>query len=64
MRRDGDPPALPHTHALQAAVHPGDEAAQTHLADEGLASVMTADPEKETNKKKEREREGGKHALI
>lgn len=42
VRRDGDPPALVDTHALQAAIHPGDESPQAHLADEGLASVMAA----------------------
>lgn len=43
VRRDGDPPALIDTHALQAAIHPSDESTQAHLADEGLPSVMAAD---------------------
>ena len=43
VRRDCDPPALIDTHALKAAVHPGDESAQADLADEGFASVMTVD---------------------
>lgn len=43
VRGDRDPPALVDAHSLEAAVHPGDESAQAHLADEGLASVMAAD---------------------
>lgn len=43
VRRDGDPPALIHTHAQETPVHPGDESAQAHLADEGFASVMAAE---------------------
>lgn len=48
VRRDGDPTVLVDAHALQAAIHPGDEATQAHLADEGLPSVMAA----ETNEQK------------
>lgn len=43
VRGDCDPPAFIHTHALKTAVHPRDEPAQAHLADEGSASVMAAD---------------------
>lgn len=39
--RDYYPPALIDTHALKTSVHPCDESAQAHLADERLASVMT-----------------------
>lgn len=56
VRRDGDPPALPHTHALKAAVHAGDEPAQTHLADEGLASVMAVMDQPEPAKHKRGEK--------
>lgn len=50
--RDGDPPAFTDTHALKTSVHPGDESTQTHLADEGFASVMAAE-DKQTNKQKQ-----------
>lgn len=42
VRGDCDPPAFVDTHAPKAAVHPCDESAQAHLADERFASVMTA----------------------
>lgn len=57
MWRDGDPPAFTDTHALKTTVHPGDESTQTHLADEGLASVMAVDQEKQTNKEREKSRQ-------
>ena len=47
MGGDGDLSALVDAHPLKAAVHPHDETAQAHLADEGFASVMTADSEEE-----------------
>lgn len=47
VRRDGDPTALVDAHALQAAVHPSDEATKAHLADEGLSSVMAAETHKQ-----------------
>lgn len=43
MRGDCDPPALVDTHALETPVHPCDESAQAHLADEGFATVMAAE---------------------
>lgn len=52
VRGDGDPPALVNAHSLKPAVHPGDESAQTHLADEGLAPVMAADGRKKKPRKK------------
>ena len=42
---DGDPPFLIDTHALNAAVHPSDQSAKAHLADEGLASVIAVNRE-------------------
>lgn len=44
---DSDPPALVDTHALQTPVHPCDEFAQTHLTDEGFASIIAAQQEVE-----------------
>lgn len=49
MRGDGDPPALVDAHALEAAVHARDESAQADLADEGAASVVTADRQGEVD---------------
>ena len=40
---DCDLPALVDAHALKTPVHPCDESAQAHLADEGFASVMAVD---------------------
>jgi len=46
VRGDRDPPLFVDTHALEAAVHPRDESAQAHLADEGFAAVMTGHEER------------------
>lgn len=51
VRRDCDPPAFIDAHAVKAAVHPSDESAQAHLADEGFASVMTGDMKNNTKGK-------------
>lgn len=66
VRGDGDPPALVDTHSLEAAVHPGDESAQAHLADEGFASVMAVDRGEGNEKKKEKMSFSGQtvHELI
>ena len=56
MWRDGDRPAFADAHAQKTTVHPGDESTQTHLADKGLAPVMTEEQNKQTNKQKESEK--------
>jgi len=42
VRRDGDLPALVDAHSQNAAIDPGDEPPEAHLAVEGLALVMAA----------------------